>query len=319
MALVDLDANARSGLIDDRFVVARHHLGDDATTSSLFTDASIAALLDDYPPHLLFTLTMGTDPERMAENERLDHEGRSGAEILEAVRKGRIWCNITNVDSVDGRFRTLTDQLYREIAEEVVGFVGTETHATLLVSSPNAMVYFHVDGPPSFLWHVRGHKRCWVYPALDESVLPRALLEDVFAGARQEYVPYLSQFDELAKTYDLGPGDVAMWPQNSPHRITNQGDLNVSLVTDHYTADARRRARVYRANRFLRVKGHLPHHLLSTRPTGVEALAKVAAHRVGQGLRLDDPIKKTHRPTTRRIDPTSPTGVSPIPDRPEAP
>ena len=38
---------------------------------------------------------MGTDPLRSADNERLDHRGVSGAELLEAVRNGRIWLNIT--------------------------------------------------------------------------------------------------------------------------------------------------------------------------------------------------------------------------------
>ena len=116
------------------------------------------------------------------------------------------------------------------------------------------MVYFHVDGPPSFLWHVRGRKRVWVYPHLDERVLSRELLEDVYAGTRQEYVPYRSAFDDDAEVFDLEPGQVAMWPHNAPHRVTNLDSFNVSLVTDHWTPESRRRARLYKANRFLRVK-----------------------------------------------------------------
>ena len=80
--LVDLDASARAGLVGARFVVGRHHLHDEALAPSeavgLFSDESIAALLDDYPAELLFALTMGTDPERMDQNERLDHSGLRG-------------------------------------------------------------------------------------------------------------------------------------------------------------------------------------------------------------------------------------------------
>ena len=312
-ALVNLDAHTQAGLVGAEFVVGRHRLADAACTEgALFTDESIAALLDDYPSELLFALTMGTDPERMEENERLDHAGITGHELLTAVRKGRIWCNITNVDRVDSRFRALTDRLYGEITEQAPGFASTETHATLLVSSPGAMVYFHVDGPPSFLWHVRGHKRVWVYPALDPSVLPRALLEDVFAGTRQEYVPYRNEFDQVAMVHDLMPGEVAMWPQNAPHRVANLGDLNVSLVTDHYTRAARRRARVYTANRFLRVKAHVPQRWLGTSPTSLGAGAKVAVHQLGQRLHLDDKTSKAHPRPTRRVDPDSEIGMSAV-------
>ena len=141
--LVDLDASARAGLIGARFVVGRHHLHDEALAPSeavgLFSDESIAALLDDYPAELLFALTMGTDPERMDQNERLDHSGVRGTDLLAAVRKGRIWCNITNIDRIDSRFRALTDRLYNEISLQQPEFAATETHATLLVSSPQAM------------------------------------------------------------------------------------------------------------------------------------------------------------------------------------
>jgi hypothetical protein len=310
---VTLSDDARSGL-GNRTVMARHDLHE----SPLFSDESLAQILDGYPPEKLFALTMGSDPERSEDNERLQHTGVSGAGLLEAVRKGRMWLNITAIDTVDSRFRALTDELYAQVAAQVPGFAGIETHATLLVSSPDAMVYYHVDGPPSFLWHIRGRKRVWVYPALDEDLLPRRLLEDVFAGVRQEYVPYRHAFDQQAEVFDLEPGECAMWVQNAPHRITNHDSLNVSLVTDHYTIDARRRARVYTANRFLRAKAHVPPRLLSTTEHGPVASAKVAVHRVGRKLGLDDPMRKAHRPSVRRVDPSAPNGMSPIDGGPAA-
>lgn len=307
MQTVMFTPEARSGL-QKRTVIAGHHLHE----SSLFSDESIAAILDHYPPEKLFALTMGSDPERSDDNERLQHTGVSGAGLLEAVRKGKLWLNITGIDSVDPRFRTLTDELYAGVSAQIPEFQGIETHATLLVSSPHAMVYYHVDGPASFLWHIRGQKRVWVYPALDESLLERSLLEDVFAGVRQEYVPYRADFDARAEVYDLEPGQVAMWPQNAPHRVTNLDSLNVSLVTDHYTIDARRRARVYTANRFLRAKLHVPHALLSAKETGPLSVAKVALHKAAKKAGLDDPIRKAHRPPVRRVDPSADNGMAPL-------
>lgn len=308
-ALVTLSSDAAAGL-DRRLVVGKHRLGVDPGTAPLFSDEAIAGILGDYPAEWLFALTMGSDPERPEDNERVQHTGVSGSELLDAVRRGRLWLNITNIDRVDTRFRTLTDRLYAEVARAVPGFTVDESHATLLVSSPQAMVYFHVDGPPSFLWHVRGRKRVWVYPHLDQRVLSRELLEDVYAGTRQEYVPYATTFDDTAQVRDLEPGDVAMWPHNAPHRVANLDTLNVSLVTDHWTPDARRRARVYKANRFLRVRTPIPHNRLGTSEHGPLAFAKVALHQVGRRLRLDEPMNKAHRPPRYRIDPTSPSGLS---------
>ncbi len=302
---VTLSSEAASGL-ESRFVVANHNL----QASALFSDAELATILDGYPAEKLHILTMGEDPTKSDENEKIDRAGATGEQLLESVRRGKLWLNITNIDAVDERFRKLTDDLYAEVSKAVPGFAPIETHATLLVSSPHAMVYYHVDGPPSFLWHVRGAKRVWVYPALDEKLLSRHMLEDVFAGARQEYVPYETSFDKRAEVHDLLPGEVAMWPQNAPHRVTNLDSFNVSLVTDHYTIDAKRRARIYKANRFLRTKFHVPSRLLSSKETGSIAAAKVASHLVGRRLGWEDPVTKAHRPPTRRIDAVSADGLA---------
>ena len=138
------------------------------------------------------------------------------------------------------------------------------------------------------------------------------MLEDVFAGVRQEYVPYQQSFDDKAEVFDLEPGQCAMWVQNAPHRVTNLDSFNVSLVTDHYTPEARRRARVYRANRFLRAKVHVPYRFLSPGETGPSAAVKVGVHKVAQALNFDDKIAKAHRPSTRRIDVSAPNGLRPL-------
>jgi hypothetical protein len=289
-------------------VIAGHKLAE----LDVFTEESLAQIIENHPEHMLHALTMGFDPMTSSDNEKVVHTGVSGVDVLEAVRRGRLWLNITNIDAVDSRFRELTDALYSGVRAQNPSFHVDETHATLLVSSPGAMVYYHVDGPPSFLWHIRGRKRVWVYPAQDETLLARPMLEDVFAGVRQEYVPYQPSFDERAEVFDLEPGQCAMWVQNAPHRVSNLDSFNVSLVTDHYTPEARRRARVYRANRFLRAKAHIPHRFLSPAETGPVATAKVGVHKLGRVLKLDDQIAKAHRPSTRRIDASASKGLAPL-------
>jgi len=284
-----------------RPLVAAHNLHQ----SGLFTDAALVELLDRYPRQYLHALTMGTDPAR-TENRLAVHDGVSGADLLRAVKHGRLWLNITRVDRADRRYRELIDQLYDQIAAQVHGFRPDFSQGTLLVSSLHALVYYHVDGPASVLWHIRGRKRVWVYPALDERYMQREHLEDIIAGIRHEYLPYENAFDQAAQVYDLEPGQWIAWPQNAPHRVTNLDSVNVSLSTEHFTRESRRRARVYGANRFFRTRFGL--HGLSAREQGPAALVKSVVHRLASKAGLDRLQPKQHIPSMR-VDPDAPGGV----------
>jgi hypothetical protein len=52
-------------------------------------------------------------------------------------------------------------------------------HCSLLISSPGAMVDYHANPGPNILWHVRGNKRVWIYPAGNQRFLDRTLVEDI--------------------------------------------------------------------------------------------------------------------------------------------
>lgn len=285
-----------------RPLVATHNLHQ----SELFTDAALIDLLDHFPRKYIYALTMGTDPERRDENRLALHDGVSGAELLRAVKNGRLWLNITRVDRSDRRYRALIDQLYAQLAVQVPGFAPDSTQGTLLISSPHALVYYHADGPASILWHLRGRKRIWVYPALDERYVKRELLEDIFVGVGHEYLPYENAYDQAAVVYDLEPGQWVIWPQNAPHRLTNMDSVNVSLSTEHFTRQGRWRSRVYGANRFFRTRLGLRN--LSTREEGPVAVMKAVLHRLAREAGLDRLQTKAHTPSMR-VDPDAPGGV----------
>jgi len=285
-----------------RPLVATHNLHQ----SELFTDAALIDLLDHFPRENLYALTMGTDPTRPDENRLALHEGVTGAELLRAVKNGRLWLNVTRVDRADLRYRALIDELYAQLAAQAPDFAPDFSQGTLLISSPHALVYYHADGPASLLWHIRGRKRIWVYPALDERYMKRELMEDIFAGVRHEYLPYENAYDQAAVVYDLEPGQWAAWPQNAPHRVTNLGSVNVSLSTEHFTRQSRWRARVFVANRFFRTRLGL--RGLSARENGPAAVMKTVVHRLASKAGLDPLQTKRHIPTMR-IDPDAPGGV----------
>jgi hypothetical protein len=284
-----------------RPLVATHNLHE----LDLFTDAALIDLLDHFPRKNLYALTMGSDPARI-ENRLALHDGVSGAELLQAVKNGRLWLNVTRVDRADRRYRALIDLLYAQLAEQVSGFSPDFSQGTLLISSPHALVYYHADGPASVLWHIRGRKRVWVYPALDERYVKREHLEDIFAGIRHEYLPYQHVFDQAAVVCDLEPGQWIAWPQNAPHRVTNLDSVNVSLSTEHFTRQGRQRARVYVANRFFRTRFGL--RGLSAREEGVAAMMKTVAHRLARSAGLDRLQKKQHT-ASMRVDPDAPGSV----------
>jgi hypothetical protein len=266
-------------------------------------------LPDRCPRHLMHAMSTGVDPSRVDENRAALHTGLKGAELMRAVKRGRLWLNLTRVDQVDKRFRTLIDSLYAGLSAQVADFVVDSSHGGLLISSPEAMAYFHVDGPASVLWHMRGRKQVWVYPAGDHRLVCREALEDIFAGARHEYLPFSSDFDAAAQRYILEPGAWITWAQNALHRISNLDSLNVSVVTEHFTAQTRRRSRVQVANRFLRLRAGLSE--LSQREDGLQAGMKVFVHRVARIVGLDRVQHKRHVPTLR-VDPEAPGGVTPL-------
>ena len=285
-----------------RPLLANHNLHQ----HELFSDAALIDLLDRFPRQHLYALTMGDDPTDTDGNRLAVHDGVSGAALLQAVKNGRLWLNITRVDRADAAYRALIDDLYAQLMAQAPGFSPIASQGTLLISSPHVLVYYHADGPASVLWHIRGRKRIWVYPALDERYMQREHLEDIFAGVRHEYLPYNNTYDAAAVMYDLEPGQWATWPQNAPHRVTNLDSVNVSLSTEHFTRQSRARARVYTANRFFRTR--LGVQNLSTREHGPAAAMKTLVHRAASKLGLDPIQTKRHIPSLR-VDPLAPGGV----------
>lgn len=304
MPLPDLQlASAQCADFGHRPVLGHHAVHEHA----LFTDEALIDLLDRFPRQHLYALNMGSDPTRVEENRLASHDGVSGAELFQAMRSGRLWLNLTRVDVADGRYRALIDQLYENLRSLVPGFEPDASQGTLLISSPRAQVYYHADGPASVLWHLRGRKRVWVYPALDPRYMKTELLEDIFAGVRHEYLPYEPAYDDGAEVYDLTPGEWIAWPQNAPHRIVNLDTVNVSLSTEHFTAQSRRRFRVYVANRFLRTRLGVTDP--SLREDGAMAMSKILVQRVARRLGLD-PVQLRRNDPVLRVQADAPGGVA---------
>ena len=281
---------------------APHRLG----ALDLFSDDGLVALFDRHPPHDLHLHTMGDSPE-VQEWRRGERGDLSGADLLRAVKQGRLWVIGLRVFRHDPEYRALVEALYGDLSRHAPDFRPFNLSANLLVSSPGAQVYYHADAAPTVLWHVRGRKRLFLYPAEDERFISRADLEAIFAGRRGEEIPFRSEYDRGAAIYDLEPGEFLAWPQSAPHRIENLDGLNVSLSTEYYTPDTNLRQAVYNANLYFRERWGLP--CRATRIEGAGAWAKANAYRV---LRRVAPPRtaavSVTAPVSFRADPNAPRG-----------
>lgn len=293
-----------------KVVFAKHH----AHQLALFGDDALIDLIENYPRERLQVFTMGTDLMNRDDWRPVDTAGASGSDIWRAIAVGRLWMKLLGVHLVDRRYRELIATLYGELSQQRRDFAPARMTGTLIVSSPTALVYYHADGLPNLLWQLRGTKRVWIYPANDRSLIGQDLMEDIFANFADEEAPYSPAYELKARAYDLHPGEVLAWPQNSPHRVTNVEGVNVSLSTFHETEDSDRRKLVYCANRLFRRRYHLPFR--STAEAGLLAYLKRQAYRSLRRVGLAETAPRRVYLTNLRTDPRSPTGYSEVPDGP---
>lgn len=293
--------------LEEGVICARHTLHE----SGLFSDENLARIIDTHPPECLHINTMGTDTNKFEWREGT-REGVSGEVVLETMKKGRLWLNARNMLDHHSDFAEAFNEVYDELEANNPKFKANDRSANLLISSPGALVHYHIDIPVNMLWHMRGRKRVWVYPHFDDRFVPQEMVEKVCAGELSEDVPYDPEFDKYALVFDAEPGQLITWPQLTPHRVTNLEGLCVSLSTEHKNPAATRRINVHLANQFLRrslgwdckshdVRGWAPH-------------AKQSVARAARLWKKLTGKKKQHftYPVTFRVDPDAPLGYTDI-------
>lgn len=218
--------------------------------SELFSDEALISLIDRFPREGVEVFTMGYDPANWGEwyfGRRGDLTGR---QLMDGVKAGRLWLNLRKVNHHDPAIRSLCDRMFEEIATRT-GVSTLKPDLGLLISSPNAHVFYHLDMPLVMLWQVRGAKRLYLYPPSAPCVSDSDL-EAIALRESDEQLPYDASFDRLAYVHDLKPGEMMTWVQNAPHRIVNHGMVNVSLSIEFMTPKALWRANTIYGNGCLR-------------------------------------------------------------------
>jgi len=284
--------------------VSQHPFSDLA----MFDDDRLAELLDRHPREGVLAHTMGTDPTKNNDWQPVNIPRElTGVEILQAVRKAKIWINVVHLEENHPEYVALIESIYERLEERCTHLKDLEyAHSSLLISSPAAQVYYHLDAKPNMIWHMRGQKRIWIYPAWNLDIAPQEMLEDIYAGEIDEDLPYKPEFDELAECYLLNPGDMAAWPQNAPHRVENV-DMNVSLSTSYATPLVRKRQLVQLANRFILRRLGITNRGMSE--TGIVAALKRFTFQVVNRLRPFEPTVRVSYATNLELDPQAENGI----------
>jgi hypothetical protein len=233
-------------------------------------DAWLEALLDRCPAELFDINLYDYDAEGQV-SLRTGARGRSsGAELLAAIKAGRLWVNVRSAQEAAPDLWAAAMREFARIQVVYPGMRAVRNAGQLILSSPKARVPYHFDAAGVVLFHLRGRKRVFVYPG-DEAHLPERCMEQVVARQTTEEIPYARAFESDATVIDLEPGQALTWPLYAPHRVENLDRFCVSLSMDFQTWPSRWRNGALYTNAVLRSRGQTP------RPTDAMGTPELAA------------------------------------------
>lgn len=284
-------------------VKLRHALA----SSDLFTDDGLARLIDTLPKERVAINTMAAGSHRLDSWSYCDRAGHSGRDIIDVLKRGRLWINMTRLETVDSRFSSLLATMYAEFREHVPGFDTFKRSIGLLISSRDAQVFYHADVPGQSLWQIRGRKRIFIYPG-DEPFLKPRDIENVVRGITEEEIAYRPWYEDYAQAHDLEAGDMLHWKLNCPHRVMNLATVNVSMTTEHWTPEIRRSYAMNYGNGVLRSLGWRPRSRDLRGPAFWSKVALTAAWRAS-GLHRELSYRRSYK---YRIDPAQLGGLAPV-------
>jgi hypothetical protein len=215
-------------------VIAQH----DLSSREIFSLDYLAALIDRYP-HDMYSLVkmgaVGSDRKEWTEGKIKSMNGR---EVIDTIRKERLWINLRHTHKVDPRFQSLIDEIFEELHKRVPELPPTfKRICGILISNSAAQVYYHFDTTLQSLWQIHGSKLVYVYPPT-EPFLKYGELTDVMLYHNETKISYESWYDEHAHVFDLQAGHMLNWPTNAPHRIVNT-DFSVSFTLECFTRKVR--------------------------------------------------------------------------------
>lgn len=273
--------------------------------TGLFTDDALAKLIDEQPRERLDVLTMRRNPPGGERWKAGEANGLSGADLLEAVRTGALWVSCRRAMDLHPRYQPLFKRMMADYAD-AAGIEVLSASASILISGPEMGIFFHADAADTMLWHLRGAKTMFIYPATEEFI-PDEAMQAILLKDNLSDAPYHPWMDAAAEKVVFHPGDAAAWPLHGPHRVINGPNLNVSISVEYTTPESARANGVLYTNGWLRRR--LGVKRVWSRPPAAVAHAYLVA---SKGLRLIERGRKTvekAHPRVFDVDLTQPDNI----------
>jgi len=271
--------------------------------TGLFSREAVGRLIERCPAEELGIESMNEDTNNPHRLYGIRGEA-SGMDVIAAIEKGRIWANIRRVMAWAPEYKTLLDDIFAEFERRMPGFRTFKRNMGVLVSSPDANVFYHADIQGQSLWQIEGTKRVYLYPR-SSAFMDGAQIEKILLRETDETMRYQPWFDEYATVIDLEPGQMITWPLYAPHRVHNHDCLNISVTMEHWDREIWNSYAVHYGNGVLRRTIGLGN--LSGEARGLHVYPKAAAafawKKMGRQLQ-GDVIKRRDF----RIDAASPNG-----------
>lgn len=255
----------------------------------LFSFDALGELIDRYPREHYSLVEMGPQGSARRLWREGDIGGLPGHKVIDAIRQGRMWLNLRNAGKVGAPYGLLLQEIFAEIGTRIPGYETFDQTSGILISSPNAQVYYHCDLPGQSLWQIHGRKRVFVYPNTAPYLTPEQL-ETIALFEVEVDMRYDASYDAGAKVFEIGGGEMLHWPLNAPHRVENLDCLNVSMTMEYWTEEIRRRQMITMANGILRHKLGVRPRSLATVGPGFWAKAALQA-----GVKRSGLLKKARR------------------------
>lgn len=268
--------------------------------TGLFTDEALAKMLDAHPRDMLDICTLANHEIYQAKFRTGESSEVDGQTLIEAAKSGTIWMNVRNSMNLHPEYKEVLDEMYGSLTAKTKQRI-LNPRGSLLITAPIAQTPYHFDTTETILWHVRGHKRFFLYPQTPE-FLPDEGFERVLYKTNEDYLPYTKDMDSQAQVFDLHGDEMISWPLNAPHRVENKS-FCVSVTTEYSTRECVIKNSAMYTHAFMRKKmGLNPSWEKATRP-GI--LVKAVAGRV---LRRMNAMGSLHQNdmVTFKVDPTAP-------------
>jgi hypothetical protein len=276
--------------------------------SALFSDAALAQLLDSYPRESVEIYTVGADQRSVDKSRRGSGESLSGAQLLDAVKTGRIWMRLRGAHKVAEAYQQIADKMFAELHQMHHGLTTFSHDVGVIISSPGLQEFYEFDMPLTALFQVSGEKVLRVWDAYEPYIQDTHLETHALTGLTPA-IEFNPVWNEDAQSVALKPGMMATWAQNSPYRLVNSDALNVALYAAFMTPAALLRANVIYSNAVMRRKFGMAQRLVPS-PSPFNLL-KLGLVRAAKQFNWYPPSLKT-RAVSFHVEPAAPNAVREI-------